>query len=410
MTKKIFLIAGEASGDSLGASLMGALKAKMPEGGIEFKGIGGPAMEKKGLSTLLPMKELTVMGLWEAVSHLPRLLRLRAAIVDEIERYDPDIVITIDFPDFNFQVGALLKKRGLSRAKILHYVAPTVWAWRPGRAKRISVFLDGLICLFPFEPSYFKAHGLEAVFAGHPLIEHKVRKEDALLLEEALGISLDLPTIGLFFGSREEEIKKMGDALRDTVAILLEQYPDLQIIVPTLPHLEFEVLQKLEGLNGDVYVVKDQERKWEALMACDAALAVSGTIGLELAYAGVPHVIAYKMHPLSWLLVRLLVKVKHAHLANILLGKTVVPEFLQKNCHPVKIAQPLLKMLKDGQARQRQIDNLSGIKNLLTADSGKPPSENAADFVLKIMDSDAVSSSIAEQDSVREEGEAAARR
>ncbi|MCB1562340.1 MAG: lipid-A-disaccharide synthase [Alphaproteobacteria bacterium] len=407
MSKKIFLIAGEASGDSLGASLIHALRTKMPENSIGFKGVGGPAMEKEGLNSLLSMKEMTVMGLWEAVSHLPRLFKLRTAIVNEIERYDPDVVITIDFPDFNFQVASLLKKRGISRAKLVHYVAPTVWAWRPGRAKRISAFLDGLLCLFPFEPDYFKPHGLDAVFAGHPLIEHKVQKEDALTLKEALGIPLDTPTIGLFFGSREEEIKKMGDVLRDTVVILLEQYPDIQIIVPTLPHLEFEVLQRLEGLEGDVYVIKDQERKWEAFMACDVALAVSGTVGLELAYVGIPHVIAYKMHPLSWLLVRLLVKVKHAHLANILLGRTVVPEFLQKNCHPVKIAQPLLKMLKDGQARQKQIDALSGIKGLLTAESGKLPSESAADFILKIMADEVVDSPDVAQGNVPESAEVA---
>lgn len=381
MTKKIFLIAGEASGDALGASLMRALKLRAGAD-IELIGVGGPEMESEGLESLLPMAELTVMGIWEAVSHLPRLIKLRNGLVEEIEKQEPDAVVTIDFPDFNFQVASQLKKRGKSKAKLVHYVAPTVWAWRPGRAKIVSAFLDGMLCLFPFEPDHFKPHGLDAVFVGHPLIENKIHKDQGMAFRRELGIPDGAKTLGVLFGSREEEFKKMADTLRDTMEVLLEKYGDIHIIIPTLKHMEYNVAKAIEGIKASVYVVSEPGKKWKAFAACDVALAVSGTAGLELAYLGIPHVVVYKMHPVSALLARFLVKVKYAHLANILLEKRVVPEFLQSQCEPIRIAAPLLKMLKNTEEGQKQITELSKVRELLVTPDGKTPSENAAEFVL----------------------------
>ncbi|MCB1579739.1 MAG: lipid-A-disaccharide synthase, partial [Alphaproteobacteria bacterium] len=202
MNKSVFFIAGEASGDSLGASLMRGLKKR--EGDlVKFSGIGGPLMEGQGFKSLLPMDDLCVMGLWEVVWQLPRLLRLIQGTVEEIEKCAPDVVVTIDLPDFNFEVAQRLKKRGIFKGKIVHYVAPSVWAWRPGRAKKIAGYFDGLMCLFPFEPAYFTEHGLDAAYVGHPLIEVDTAALDPKGFREDLHIQDGALCLGVLFGSRE---------------------------------------------------------------------------------------------------------------------------------------------------------------------------------------------------------------
>ncbi len=175
-TPNIFLIAGEPSGDNLGGALISSIRQKSPN--AEFFGIGGDIMTAQGLQSLLPMEEICVMGVFEVVTQIPRLLKLIQGVVEEIEARQPDILVTIDLPDFNFQVAKRLKKRGIFNGKIVHYVAPTVWAWRPGRAEKISEFLDGLLCLFPFEPAYFHPYNLRADYVGHPLIEQRLEKSE----------------------------------------------------------------------------------------------------------------------------------------------------------------------------------------------------------------------------------------
>lgn len=386
MSKKIFLIAGEPSGDVLGGKLIQSLRDRGPEA-VEIQGIGGDSMKAQGLESLLPMEELCVMGLWEVLGQLPRLLKLINGVVEEIEKRQPDVVVTIDLPDFNFQVASRLKKRGKFKGKIVHYVAPTVWAWRPGRAKKIAQFLDGLMCLFPFEPDYFTPHKLKSEFTGHPLIEHNLEEINSAEFKKANDIPEDAPMLAVFFGSRQAEFKTMGKTLKDTVTIMREQYPDLHLVVPTLPSLEYDIYKLIEGIGCPSYVITNEEKKWGALKACDAAVAVSGTAGLEIAYAGVPHAIAYKMHPVSWGLVKVLVKVKYAHLGNILLDQPVYPEFLQFQCDPIKIGTMLLKLLKVPEERQAQTSHTKELRDLLGFNHENSPSERAADFVLGIMKS-----------------------
>ncbi len=383
MTQKIFLITGEHSGDVLGSGLMKALLEQAGEDNIEFSGIGGPLMEQHGFESLLPMDELCVMGLWEVIAHLPRLLKLIDAVVYEIEKFQPDVVVTIDLPDFNFQVAARLKKSG-SKARLVHYVAPTVWAWRPGRAKKVARFLDGLICLYPMEPPFFTKHGLKAEFVGHPLIEHEPGDADGKSFRERFGIPVDAPVLGLFFGSRVSELNTHSAILMKMADVVKEHYEDLNVIVPTLPNLEYEMKQLMVGAKYPAFVLINPDEKWDEFAACDVALAVSGTVGLELAYMGVPHAIAYKMHPVSWLLVKLLVKTKYAHLANILLNEPVIPEYLQGKCNVVHITKGLLTLFKDENQRTTQTSKTGRLREILTATPGKSPSASAADFVLRI--------------------------
>jgi lipid-A-disaccharide synthase len=380
MSKKVFLIAGEHSGDVLGASLIKAMRAQDP--GVQVEGIGGPLMEAEGLKSLLPMDELCVMGLWEVAGQLPRLLKLINGVVEEIEKRQPDVVVTIDLPDFNFEVGKRLKKRGLSKARRVHYVAPSVWAWRPGRAQKIAQFLDGLICLFPFEVEYFTKHNLKTVAVGHPLVESGSRNADGQNFRAANDIGPEEKVLGLFLGSRESELKSMTGPLKESIDVVRGFYPDLQIVVPTLPAMEYHVLQALQGWGSNITVVAKPDAKWEAFAACDAAIAVSGTVGLELAYMGIPHIITYKLHPATWVLLRALVKVQYAHLANILLNKGVVPEYLQGKSEPVGLSKGILRLFKSDDFRKAQQEEFIKIQGLLGEGQAKTPSAKAAEFVL----------------------------
>lgn len=379
---KIFMIAGEVSGDVLGGRLMNALKKQAPQ--IEITGIGGAHMATQGLQSLIRMEDLCVMGLSEVVKHLPRLYRLIYQVVRAVERANPDLLLTIDLPDFNFQVARILKKRGRVKTKIIHYVAPSVWAWRPGRAKKISKFLDGLICLFPFEPPYFTVHGLNAICAGHPLVENislADRDARAAAFRQRHGIPADAKLLAVLFGSRQREWEATGPDFIETLKRLAVLYPDFHVAVPTLPGLESQIAAALDGLNVRTHILLDQNEKWDCFLAADAALAVSGTVGLELAYTGTPHVIGYKMSAVSWAMLRRLSKTPYAHLANIMAGRMIVPEFLQDGCTAQNLA-PALQMLLNNPDAQRQ--DLRDIGKNLGAEALQAPSEKAANFIFAL--------------------------
>jgi lipid-A-disaccharide synthase len=384
MATDVFLIAGEPSGDALGASLLKGLRAKS-EAPLVCEGIGGPLMQEQGLTSLLPMEELCVMGLWEVVGHLPRLLKLIQAITEEIEERQPKVVVTIDLPDFNFQVAKRLKKNGIFKGRIVHYVAPSVWAWRPKRAKKIAAFLDGVMCLFPFEPPYFKKEGLRAAFVGHPLIEVDKAAIDPMAFRRVRNIPEDALCVGVFFGSRAGELKTLSPIFVETIKALAEQYPDIKIIVPTLPHLEIDIINIVKGLNIEIFIDPQVGRKWETFSACNIGLAVSGTVGLELAYLGVPHIIGYKAHPLTAFLVKRMAKVKHVHLANILLEREVIPEYLQGRCNAFDLTKGVMRLIRYEEERNKQKSALAEIEAKLRPEKAATPSDAAAAFVLKFL-------------------------
>jgi len=380
----IFLLAGEASGDALGAPLIQSLE----DSGAHCIGIGGSLMEKQNFKSLMPMSELCVMGIWEVLMQLPRLLKLINGVVEEIEKAQPDVFVGIDLPDFNFQVAKRLKKRGIYQGKIIHYVAPTVWAWRPGRAKRIATFLDGIMCLFPFEPQYFEQHGLDAKYVGHPLIRQDHRQASPSFRAK-YGLGQDDVVFGVYLGSREAEIERHKEVFRDVINFLLLEVPDLQVVLPTLPEVEYAALAAMEGLNTSPVVVSDVDDKWDVMSNCNLAMAVSGTVGLELAYMNVPHVVAYKTHPITALIVKLLVKVRFAHLVNILMDKAVVPEFLQSRCKAILVAEELMRLLKDEALMAKQKVAFHDARRMLKKDVESNPSDTAAYFIIKASRDDA---------------------
>lgn len=384
----ICLIAGEVSGDLLGAALIRELKKQFKNSfqHIEITGVGGSEMKAEGLRSLFPMQDLSVMGVVEVLPRLPLLLKRISQTANHIEKTGPDIVITIDSPDFNFRVAEEIKARKRHKPFMLHYVAPTVWAWRPERAKKVAALYDAILCLYPFEPDYFTAEGMSACFAGHSVME-KDLNFDINKVKKDLGIIEKYKTLGVLFGSRMGELNKVGPVIHDTVYNLAHSLKEkgeaLNIIAPTLPHLESQVHNLLMNIPAKKIVTSDPAQKWPAFAAMDAAVAVSGTIGLELSVANVPHIIGYKMNGLTWCMVRKKLTTKYAHLVNILLDEEVVPEFIQKDCKAANMAPVLENLLAagNGKAADAQKASFTKARKMLLPPDVNRPSEKAAGFI-----------------------------
>lgn len=374
---KIALIAGEASGDALGAELMASLKQEAGERSVSFIGVGGVLMAEEGLTSFFPMSDLSVMGITEILPRLPKILCRLKQTIHKIEQEKPDILVTIDSPDFCFRVATALKKRAIHRPEMFHYVAPTVWAWRPERAAKVAALYDGIICLYPFEPPFFEREGMKAVFAGHPVLEKYVAHPDVEKIRQELDIPQNAPVLGVLFGSRISELNRTGPVLREVVARLAAENKALYILSPTFPHLEKMVTNFLQGLPCETRIVTDHTRKWDCFRVMDRALATSGTVGLELAVADVPHVVAYKASPLTAAIIKRKILVRHFHLANILLDHPVVPEFIQEHCKAEKIAQAMKTL-----AIENQKTAFAEVRKMLGQGADGSPSKIAAHFIL----------------------------
>lgn len=376
MSKHIYIIAGEASGDFLGSQLMSALQKKEPN--TLFSGIGGECMEAQGLKSLFSMEELSLMGIVEILPNLKSLIgRINQTAADIIEK-KPDIVLTIDSPDFSFRVHKKVRKAlGKDAPQLVHYVAPTVWAWRPKRAKKVAKFLDALICLFHFEPPYFEKEGLKAIAVGHPMMESGIRDAKPLMSDDKI-------RLGVFFGSRRGEVARLAPVLIEATREIIKVKPDIELIVPTLPYLKDDLTEHLKGLPVKVRIITDKDNKWAVFKSCDAAIAVSGTVGLELAAANIPHLISYNMNKFTAIIVRMIIKTRFAHLANIILDKEVVPEFIQDNCKADVIAKEALKLLSDDSVRIAQQNAFEDVRQHIMGQNGEQPSKTAADFILSL--------------------------
>mgnify|MGYP001217580156 CR=1 FL=1 len=375
----IFLIAGEPSGDLLGAHLIGALRRLGPPG-LRFAGIGGPRMIEAGLEPFFPMHELAHMGLAELLHHIPHILRRIRQTVVEIQRVRPAALVTIDAPDFSFRVAKQLKGKGIP---LIHYVAPTVWAWRPKRAQKIAGFLDHLLALLPFEPPYFTKVGLPCTFVGHPIIESRAGSGDAARFRSQNGLDASTPLLAVLLGSRNGELRRLAPIFGDTVARLRARHPELVCVVPTLPALADRVRSLTQDWHGHVIVVGTDQEKYDAFAAARAALACSGTIALELALARLPAVIAYRISAVTAFLYRRLIKIRFANLVNIMHDRLVVPELIQENCTAEQLAAACDQLLADPAARAAQIAGLTQTAQWL-GEGDTPPSARAAQTVLKV--------------------------
>lgn len=373
----IFVVAGEPSGDAIGARLMAALK-RDTGGAVRFAGIGGPRMEGEGLKSLFPMSDLTLFGLAEV---LPKIRMVKARIAQTVaaaKAMRPDAVVTIDSPGFSFRVQ---KRLGAGWTQRIHYVAPTVWAWRPKRAQEIARFLDRLLVLLPFEPPYFDAVGLPCDFVGHPVVEEEAGKGDGASFRARHNIQAAAPLLVVLPGSRRSEVRTLLPVFADVLARLKTRIPNVRAVVPTVETVEAEVRRAAATWPVPTLVVRGAEEKYGAFAAGSAAMAASGTVSLELGLARLATVIAYRLHPVSAAVVRRLLKVRYATLANIIADRMVVPEFLQERCRPDLIAEAVESLLLNPAARARQVEEVSLALGRLGGDD-PPPSHRAARAVL----------------------------
>ncbi len=374
----VFLIAGEPSGDMLGARLIAALR-DLTGGALEVSGVGGELMAAQGLDSLFPMEELSVMGITEILPHVPRLLRRIRQTAAAVDQTVPHALVTIDSPDFTRRVARRVRRRTIPR---IHYVAPTVWAWRPGRARGFARDFTHLLALLPFEPAWFEEAGLSCSFIGHPVIEGGARSGDGTSFRIRHGIAQDAPVICVLPGSRRGEVSRLSADFGAALELLRRRAPEMRIVVPTVPAVAAMVEHQVTGWPGDALVIRGEDEKYDAMAAANAALAASGTVALELALARVPTVIAYRMAPLTHFIVRRMVTVKYANLINIIENREIVPELIQEDCRPDRLAQELERLL--GPAGTAQVEACQPALRQLGL-GGEAPSRRAARAILDII-------------------------
>ncbi|MDF2368711.1 lipid-A-disaccharide synthase [Sneathiella sp.] len=377
--RRAFILAGEPSGDALAARLMAELKAQAPD--VEFLGVGGPLMAVEGLDSLFPMEELSVMGLLEVLPRLPQLLKRIDQTAAEVKRVAPDIFITVDAPDFSFRVAK--KLAGTSFPKV-HYVAPSVWAWRPGRAKKVAALYDHLLTLLPFEPPYFEAVGLPASFVGHSVIESGADKGDGPAFRARYGIDAEERLLMMLPGSRRGEVSRHLPVFKDTVAQLQADIGKFRLAVPVIGRAGDIVREEVQNWDIDVHVVDGETEKYDAMAASNMALAASGTVALELALARLPTVIAYRMNVITNMIARRVVKLNHVNLVNILLKREAVPEYILENCTAENLARALAELFRSEEKQAQQIVSYEEAMVQL-GEGGAAPGARAAEIILKLI-------------------------
>ncbi len=343
---RIFLVAGEKSGDNLGAGLWRAFRRDHPDAAAF--GVGGPALEAAGLEILRPMDELTLMGLAEVVGHLPRLLRLMRSLTDEVRRRRPDAAVLVDAPDFNLRLAARIRKLGVP---VLFYVSPTVWAWRPGRLRSIRRRVDKMLLIFPFEEKIYSEAGIPARYIGQPMVERVRAGKSRDEVRAGLGIGPDRPLVALLPGSRPGEVSRHMPALMGA-ACRIQAAAGARFVLIKSDNLEAGWLKShippdLTGLD-----VIDRD-PYDALAASDLALSACGTANLEAALLGVPLVAFYRISPLTYTLGSHLVRVRSFSIVNVLAGEPVVRELIQKDLTAEKLAAEALRLLGSPEERER---------------------------------------------------------
>ncbi|WP_227267951.1 lipid-A-disaccharide synthase [Roseobacter weihaiensis] len=352
---RVFIIAGEPSGDKLGGALMAGLKTLTPD--IQFDGVGGAQMQAQGLKSRFPMAELSVMGLAEI---LPKYRALKARIhqtAAAVIETGPDVLITIDSPDFSFRVARQVK--AASQVRTVHYVAPTVWAWRPGRAAKIARYIDHLLALFPFEPPLFTAHGMACDFVGHPVVAEPLASAAEAAAFRAAHDLEGKPVMLVLPGSRQGEVARLKEIFGAAIAPVRARHPDLRVVVPAAAPVAEAVQAAVVDWPVTPLVLDPREQSLEAAAArkraafrtADVALAASGTVSLELAAARTPMVIAYRMHWLTYRVIRAMALVDTVTLVNLVSETRVVPEFLGPACVPAAIGSALIEVMDQPQAQ-----------------------------------------------------------
>jgi len=376
----IYLLAGEASGDVLGARLMAALRTQHP--GAEFAGVGGPRMAQAGLDSLYPMADLSVMGIIEVLPRVRLLRRRLHETLADIERRRPDVIVTIDSPGFTHRVLAAAAKLAIPR---VHYVAPQVWAWREHRVRRYPGLWEKLLCLLPFEPAWFARHDLPATFVGHPVLESGAGQGDAMRFRQTHGLAPAQPVLILMPGSRRSEAPRLLPVFGQALQRLALREPTLRPVLPVSPGVADVVRRAAARWPIQPLIITELQEKHDAYAAAGAALTKSGTSTLELALAGVPMAVTYRVNPLTAAMARRMIRVPYVAMVNLLADRAVVPELLQQDCTAETLSRTALTLLGDPATASAQREAFRGVLDSLRPPVGTP-SEAAAREVLQVME------------------------
>lgn len=374
----VMIVAGESSGDLHGSNLIKAAAGNHPA--LRFFGVGGQRMVDAGCRILFPSEELSVMGVVEVFKQLPRIYRRFRQLKKVLAGPEkPKLLVLIDFPDFNLRLAKVAKKNGVP---VLYYISPKVWAWRSGRARIIAERVDRIALIFPFETEIYRDLDLAAEYVGNPLLDEFSQNPPQGDLRERLRISAKEQVVGLFPGSRKSELDYIFDSLLDTAEKMLLDKPQLKFLLPVAPSFSMEEIQRRIG-ERCLPITLAQENIYEVASACDAVLTVSGTVTLQLALAGTPMAILYKVAPLSYAIGKRLIKIEFAGLTNIVAGRGIVREFIQDAAEPESMCQEMLRLLDDEPYRRQALDDLAEVRERL----GKPgSSERVAAIVAEMVE------------------------
>lgn len=359
MPDEILIVAAEASADLHAARALDELRKIRP--GIRAFGVGGPCLRAAGLETLYPAEDLNVMGIAEVLPKIPRILAVLRGMRESAAQRRPAVALLVDSPDFNLRLAKHLKRQGV---KVVYYISPMIWAWRRGRARKIARVVDRMLCILPFEERFYEGTGVSARFVGHPFAERPL-PGDTASYQEALGLPAGRTTIALLPGSRRSEIQRIFPAMLEAAERIRRRHPDVQFVVPVAVTLQESALRPALTRHATLDVRLVAGRADEVVGASDAALVKSGTSTLEGALMQRPMVVVYRMAWLSYWVARLLVRMSHFALVNILAGRTVVPELLQQEASPERMAAEIERLLSDPGARRAQLDGLAEVRRSL---------------------------------------------
>ncbi|MBO88869.1 MAG: lipid-A-disaccharide synthase [Rickettsiales bacterium] len=375
----IYVIAGEPSGDAIGEKLITAIR-KQYGSDVQFVGLGGSAMETVGFKSKFPISELSVMGLVEILPHMQRIFARIKETADDIVIHKPDVVVTIDSPSFAVRVVKQLA--GRYKGHRIHVVAPTVWAWRPGRVHKFNKYFDHLLTILPFEPPYFQRVGLASKFIGHPVLEYGIQEADGCQFRTDHGIGKGKRLICVLPGSRKGEIARHLSIFRDALSLLRLDQDQFSVVIPTVSPVRQIVEESVLDWPSSPIIVSTSFEKYQAMQASNLALVASGTVALETAIAGIPSVVAYKVSPITAFIIRRLIKVDYVNIINLLADNEIIPEYLQERCTAENLAYALDELT--GSSGEAQIRNAKSYIGQLSLSEGKP-SDVAARYILNVM-------------------------
>ena len=378
----VFVVAGEPSGDALGAALIAGLRERCGDG-LRVAGVGGERMRAEGVASLVPLADLAVLGVAEVLPRAPVILRRVRETVAAVRALRPDVVVTIDSSGFSWRVAQRLRRAG-ETLPLIHYVAPMVWAWRAGRARRMARWYDHLMALLPFEPPYFERVGLACSYVGHPVLDSGADKGDGARFRAAHGLAPDELLLSVLPGSRGGEVGRLLPIFGEALKLLEAQIGRFRVALPTVATVAARVAEAARGWPGRPIVLDDPRCKYDAFAASRAALAASGSVALELAMARLPMVVLYRLNPLTEALLDRVLKVRQVNLVNLLLERAVVRELLRGECTPQRLAAEAALLLRDEAARSAHQAAYDEALRRLRA-GGRSPSLRAADQVLAVI-------------------------